>query len=82
MARTLRTWAINRRVENLVRNLRYRPRTRLVTGINNDNNNNNDNDNNDKYLRKKHPSRKYVIFRADLHKKHAQHVEKKCLGKE
>ena len=32
MARALRAWAINRRGKNSVRNLRYRPRTRLVRG--------------------------------------------------
>ena len=34
MARTLCAWAINRGGKNLVRNLRYGPRTRLVRGIN------------------------------------------------
>ena len=33
MARTLRIWAINRRGKNLVRNLQYGPRTRLVGGM-------------------------------------------------
>ena len=33
MARALHAWAINRRGKNSVRNLRYRPRTRLVRGI-------------------------------------------------
>ena len=33
MARTLRGWAINRTEKNSVRNLRYGPRTRLVSGI-------------------------------------------------
>ena len=33
MARTLRTWAIDWRGKNLIRNLWYRPRTRLVRGI-------------------------------------------------
>ena len=33
MARALRAWAINRGGKNLVRNLRYGPRTRLVRGI-------------------------------------------------
>ena len=34
MARALRAWAINRGGKNLVRNLQYGPRTRLVRGIN------------------------------------------------
>ena len=33
MARALRAWAINRGGKNSVRNLQYRPRTRLVRGI-------------------------------------------------
>ena len=33
MARALRAWAINRGGKNLVRNLRYGPRTRLVRGM-------------------------------------------------
>ena len=33
MARTLRAWAINRGGKNLVRNLQYGPRTRLVRGM-------------------------------------------------
>ena len=33
MARALRAWAINRGGKNLVRNLRYGPRTWLVRGI-------------------------------------------------
>ena len=33
MARALRAWAINRGGKNLVRNLQYGPRTRLVRGM-------------------------------------------------
>ena len=33
MARALRAWAINRGGKNSVRNLRYGPRIRLVSGI-------------------------------------------------
>ena len=33
MAHALRAWAINRGGKNSVRNLRYGPRTRFVTGI-------------------------------------------------